>query len=88
MTFLSTDTIHTYYTYETLPYVVFCYTCVSADVPTCQPHQFQCRRSRTCINASWKCDRDEDCSDGSDEDDCRKQCTLINKSSTTKCEIF
>ena len=39
---------------------------------TCEAHQFQCSRENNCINAAWRCDGDEDCLDGSDEDGCRK----------------
>nr|XP_055074200.1 low-density lipoprotein receptor-related protein 1B-like isoform X3 [Misgurnus anguillicaudatus] len=33
----------------------------------CGPDEFQCRNQR-CIQLSWKCDGDDDCSDGSDEE--------------------
>ena len=38
------------------------YTC-NTDI------EFQCRNGE-CIALSWKCDRDPDCGDGSDEIDC------------------
>ena len=37
----------------------------------CQEGEFNCT-SGICINASWKCDGDIDCDDGSDEQSCRK----------------
>ncbi|XP_033870304.3 low-density lipoprotein receptor-related protein 1B-like isoform X1 [Acipenser ruthenus] len=32
----------------------------------CKSHEFQCKNKR-CVQASWKCDGDDDCLDGSDE---------------------
>lgn len=37
----------------------------------CEENQFQCRNER-CIPSVWKCDEDDDCSDNSDEADCRE----------------
>jgi len=37
---------------------------------TCGPDQFQCVMSGRCIRQSWVCDRDNDCGDGSDEQNC------------------
>ena len=37
----------------------------------CDKDQFQCRNER-CIPAVWACDEDNDCSDNSDEEDCRE----------------
>lgn len=45
--------------------------CLSGAVKECEEDQFQCRNER-CIPAVWKCDEDDDCSDNSDEADCRE----------------
>ena len=37
----------------------------------CSGDQFGCSNGR-CIPAQWRCDRDDDCGDMSDETDCRK----------------
>lgn len=33
----------------------------------CKPGEFRCK-NKHCIQARWKCDGDDDCLDGSDED--------------------
>ncbi|CAG5867065.1 unnamed protein product [Menidia menidia] len=44
----------------------------------CEANQFQCGNGR-CIPSVWQCDRDEDCSDGSDESSCvRKTCAEVD----------
>ena len=45
---------------------------------TCESHQFQCEEHHNCINGVWRCDGDEDCSDGSDEAGCRKLLSYIS----------
>ncbi|XP_054397321.2 CD320 antigen, partial [Pongo abelii] len=43
---------------------------------SCPPTKFQCRTSGLCVPFTWRCDRDLDCSDGSDEEECRiEPCT-------------
>ncbi|KAK9519611.1 hypothetical protein VZT92_022327 [Zoarces viviparus] len=37
----------------------------------CETGQFQCKNGR-CIPTLWRCDDDDDCSDSSDEENCRK----------------
>ncbi|PNI18379.1 CD320 isoform 4, partial [Pan troglodytes] len=37
---------------------------------SCPPTKFQCRTSGLCVPLTWRCDRDLDCSDGSDEEEC------------------
>ncbi|KAF6733413.1 Very low-density lipoprotein receptor [Oryzias melastigma] len=37
----------------------------------CETGQFQCNNGR-CIPSLWRCDDDDDCSDNSDEENCRK----------------
>ncbi|OBS78204.1 hypothetical protein A6R68_19406 [Neotoma lepida] len=41
------------------------------SVKECEEDQFRCRNER-CIPLVWRCDEDNDCSDNSDEDDCRE----------------
>ncbi|KAM9332638.1 MAM and LDL-receptor class A domain-containing protein 1 [Pholidichthys leucotaenia] len=38
--------------------------------PTCDVGQFQCAYSFQCIPESWRCDREPDCADQSDEEHC------------------
>lgn len=38
---------------------------------SCTEDEFECN-DETCISLSWKCDRQVDCKDGSDESDCGK----------------
>ncbi len=38
----------------------------------CTNHQFKCQSSAFCINILWRCDREVDCPDGSDELYCYK----------------
>lgn len=40
-------------------------------VKECEEDQFRCQNER-CIPSVWRCDEDDDCSDNSDEDDCRE----------------
>jgi len=39
--------------------------------PDCESGQFQCKNGR-CIPTPWRCDDDDDCSDNSDEENCRE----------------
>ncbi|XP_025841477.1 CD320 antigen isoform X2 [Vulpes vulpes] len=41
------------------------------DPGSCPPASFQCRTSGFCVPLTLRCDGDEDCPDGSDEDECR-----------------
>lgn len=40
----------------------------------CKADQFRCLDNGECIPMKWKCDGNEDCSDGSDEKKCKKVC--------------
>lgn len=35
----------------------------------CEPNQYQCR-NRKCVLKTWLCDSEDDCGDGSDEENC------------------
>jgi sugar lactone lactonase YvrE len=39
-------------------------------IPFCTDKQFLCHNALRCIPASWRCDRERDCEDGSDESSC------------------
>ncbi|XP_012150619.1 sortilin-related receptor isoform X2 [Megachile rotundata] len=64
--------------------------CANSTCPqvatTCAPNQFACRND-VCIPASWRCDRDNDCGDRSDEINCtRVTCDPNNfECDGTKC---
>ena len=36
----------------------------------CNPDQFKCAGDGACIDKSWVCDQEFDCTDGSDEQSC------------------
>lgn len=44
----------------------------------CEDGQFQCNNKR-CIPIIWRCDDDDDCSDNSDEENCRKCSNQVDK---------
>lgn len=54
--------------------------------PSCGSNNFQCDNKEGCILRTWKCDGLKDCSDGSDEKDCReylKECYQPESDSET-----
>ncbi|KAK0044767.1 very low-density lipoprotein receptor, partial [Biomphalaria pfeifferi] len=52
----------------------------------CLANDFKCTNG-VCIDATWKCDAEEDCSDGADEAGCPTDCSGPNmfKCANTKC---
>nr|XP_045006181.1 CD320 antigen [Jaculus jaculus] len=64
------------------PWLLFCLALSLEAAPTqdpgpsagsCPPTKFQCRTSGYCMPLTWQCDGDWDCTDGSDEEECRTE---------------
>ena len=50
-------------------YLFACF--ISADAPSsCKSDEFQCVKDGSCVKQSWKCDKEKDCPDASDEMNC------------------
>lgn len=45
------------------------------DEKTCGPHEFRCENNN-CIPDHWRCDSQNDCGDGSDEENCSEYLTV------------
>jgi hypothetical protein len=54
------------------------------DGKSCAPHEFRCNATGRCIPWSWVCDREEDCSDGADENVDQECVTPLDKCSVDK----
>lgn len=52
--------------------------CVCCPAGSCGSGQFQCT-SGQCINIAWRCDGTKDCTDDSDELNCREYCKQAKK---------
>uniref|UniRef100_A0A3Q1CIR2 EGF-like domain-containing protein n=1 Tax=Amphiprion ocellaris TaxID=80972 RepID=A0A3Q1CIR2_AMPOC len=46
----------------------FVLLCLLSAPRSCSPKQFVCKDGVTCISKGWRCDREKDCPDGSDEE--------------------
>ena len=51
------------------PSVAVSVLCAGPSVPACSRGQFKCSDG-SCVDVSKKCDKHNDCADGSDEQDC------------------
>uniref|UniRef100_A0AAF6YM48 CD320 molecule n=1 Tax=Bos taurus TaxID=9913 RepID=A0AAF6YM48_BOVIN len=52
---------------------------------SCPPTNFQCRSDGRCLPLIWRCDVDQDCPDGSDEEECG---TEVPNGSPSPCDIM
>lgn len=58
---------------ETAPIPIQTWSSTQAPGPSaasCPPTNFQCRSDGRCVPLIWRCDVDQDCPDGSDEEEC------------------
>ena len=53
----------------------------------CDNGKYQCNNNK-CINASWKCDGEDDCGDNSDEQNCPGKHELHKNYSNTNKMVF
>ena len=66
--------LHCVFTFlPTTPLTIRC-GCLTMElrVPSGSSYEFQCHNGYQCVEDSYQCDGDNDCNDGSDEEDCCK----------------
>ena len=62
--------IHVYMYKVSLSYLLLCFVNPHLGNHTCASHDFSCANGKICIAKEWKCDKEDDCGDMSDEAGC------------------
>ena len=58
----------------------------SLSFAACNPiSEFRCANDRMCVSVDFLCDLEDDCGDGSDEQNCRK---FENRSNRHQCKLL